>query len=49
LAAPLISSEDFETLCWHCNDNVPFNGSVISFFENAFEGLTLKDGEKVYP
>jgi hypothetical protein len=50
LAAPLITEDEWQEIVWHCHDRLPaFDGDMIRFFENAFEGLHLKDGCLVVP
>jgi hypothetical protein len=49
LAAPLVTYEEWAAIAWHCADTVkPFDGDLVSFFETAFEGLTLRDGGRMW-
>jgi hypothetical protein len=48
--APQIDSDEFENLVEQVADAQPdFDGDVIRFFENLFEGLRFSDGAVCYP
>lgn len=48
--AELLDSAQWDEMVEHARRSVPdFSGDVIRFYENAFEGLALRDGNVIYP